>query len=103
MTFRATGQVLDILGVCATITVCTLYVTKATAQTQAESNASPIYGITIPVEYRNWKVISVAQVGAPVNVMRIKLGNDLLRLGSMRKRITSSARRPNDKASRPRR
>ena len=65
MTLRATGQVLGVLGVCATITVCTLYVTKSTAQStkegqpQAESNASPIYGITIPGGYREWHLISV--------------------------------------------
>ena len=65
MTLRATGQVLCALGVCATITVCTLYVTKSTAQSaeegqpQAESNAAPIYGITIPAEYRDWRLISV--------------------------------------------
>jgi hypothetical protein len=49
MTLRATGQALGALGVCATITVCTLYVTRSTAQSttegqpQAESNASPIW------------------------------------------------------------
>ena len=65
MTLRATGQVLGALGVCATITICTLYVTKSTAQSakegqpQAESNASPIYGITIPAGYRDWRLISV--------------------------------------------
>ena len=48
MTLRATGQVLGTLGVCAIMTVCTLYGTKSTAQSakegppQAESNASPI-------------------------------------------------------------
>jgi hypothetical protein len=38
--------------------------------------AAPIYGIKIPKGYRDWKVISVAQVGPPVNDIRIKLGND---------------------------
>lgn len=33
-------------------------------------------GIKIPKGYRDWKVISVAQVGPPVNDLRIKLGND---------------------------
>jgi hypothetical protein len=49
MTLRATGQVLGAVGVCAAITVCTLYVAESTAQSQpqAESNAAPIYGITI--------------------------------------------------------
>jgi hypothetical protein len=55
MSLRTTGQLLGALGVCATITVCTLYVTKSTAQSgqpKAESDASPIYGITIPAGYK---------------------------------------------------
>ena len=84
MTLRATGQVLGALGVCATITVCTLYVTKSTAQStkegrpQAESNASPIYGITIPAGYREWHLISVNHLaGDKLKQVRAQLGNDI--------------------------
>jgi hypothetical protein len=84
MTLRATGQVLGALGVCATITICTLYVTKSTAQStkesqpQAGSNASPIYGITIPAEYRDWRLISVNHLaGANLKQVRAQLGNDI--------------------------
>ena len=85
MTLRATGQVLGALGVCATIAVCTLYVTKSTAQSakegrpQAESNASPIYGITIPDGYRDWRLISVDHLRAGGNLkqLRAQLGNDI--------------------------
>ena len=84
MTLRATGQVLGVLGVCATITVCTLYVTKSTAQStkegqpQAESNASPIYGITIPAGYRDWRLISVNHLGGDkLKQVRAQLGNDV--------------------------
>ena len=84
MTLRATGQVLGVLGVCATITVCTLYVTKSTAQStkegqpQAESNASPIYGITIPAGYREWHLISVSHLaGGRLKQLRAQLGNDI--------------------------
>jgi hypothetical protein len=58
MRHRATVQAFGALGVCATVGVCALYVTKSTAQSakegqsQAESNASPIYGATIPAGYR---------------------------------------------------
>jgi hypothetical protein len=38
MTLRATGQVLGVLGVCATITVCILYVTKSKAQSTKEAS-----------------------------------------------------------------
>jgi len=54
-----TVPALGALGVCAAFAVATLYVTKSTAQSakegqsQAESIASPIYGITIPAGYRD--------------------------------------------------
>src|SRR5262245_24071472 len=86
MTFRATAQVLAALGVCTIITVCTLYVTKSTAQStkegqaQTASNASPIYGITIPDGYRDWRLISVnhlAGAGGKLSQVRAQLGNDI--------------------------
>ena len=86
MTRRATGQVFGALGVCATIAVCTLYVTKSAAQSakegqpQTESNASPIYGITIPDGYRDWRLISVnhlAGAGGKLKQVRAQLGNDI--------------------------
>ncbi|MGB8566879.1 MAG: cytochrome P460 family protein [Pseudolabrys sp.] len=86
MTLRATGQVFGALGVCTTIAVCTLYVTKSTAQNakegrpQTESNASPIYGITIPDGYRDWRLISVnhlAGAGGKLKQVRAQLGNDI--------------------------
>src|SRR5262245_19313862 len=43
---------------------------------QGPEDVSPVYGIKIPAGYRNWTVISVAQVGPPINDIRIKLGND---------------------------
>ena len=86
MTLRATGQVFGALGVCATIAVCTLYVTKSTAQSakegqpQTESNASPIYGITTPDGYRDWRLISLnhlAGAGGKLKQVRAQLGNDI--------------------------
>jgi Cytochrome P460 len=79
------------LGVCAIIGVCTLYVTKSTAQSAkegqslAESNASPIYGVTIPTGYRDWRLISVKRLtgkqltgaGGNLKQLRAQLGNDL--------------------------
>lgn len=84
MTLHATAQALGALGVCAAIAVCTLSVTKSTAQSakevppQAESNASPIYGVTIPDGYRDWQLISVGHlVGGKVKQVRAQLGNDI--------------------------
>ena len=86
MTLRAAGQVLGALSVCATIAVCILYVTKSSAQNakegqpQTESNASPIYGITIPDGYRDWRLISVnhlAGAEGKLKQVRAQLGNDI--------------------------
>ena len=86
MTLRATGQVLGALGVCAAITACVLYVTKSTAQSaregepQTEGNASPIYGVTIPVGYRDWRLVSVKRLtgaGGKLKQLRAQLGNDI--------------------------
>src|SRR5215470_14096723 len=44
---------------------------------QPQNEASPIYGVKIPAGYSDWKLISVARVGPPVNDLRVKLGNDL--------------------------
>ena len=84
MRLRGTVQALGALGVCGAIGVCTLYVTKSTAQsagdgqTQAASNASPIYGITIPAGYRDWRLISVDHLaGSNLKQLRAQLGNDI--------------------------
>jgi hypothetical protein len=84
MSLHATTQAFGALAVCAAVAVCTLYVTKSTAQSakegqpQAESNASPIYGVTIPAGYRGWSVISVGHLtGGKVKQLRAQLGNDI--------------------------
>ena len=81
---RLIGQTLGAFGVCAAITVCALYVTKSTAQSakegepQAERPASPIYGITIPAGYRDWRLISLNQLeGGNLKQLRAQLGNDI--------------------------
>jgi hypothetical protein len=87
------GQILGALSVCAVVAVSTLYVEQATAQSakddgrsQAGSNASPIYGVTIPAGYRDWRLISVKQLtgtaqlsgaGGMLKQLRAQLGNDL--------------------------
>jgi hypothetical protein len=73
------------LGSCAAIALCTLYVTRPTAQGQPQadtaanaSNASPIYGVTIPPGYRDWKLIAVDQlVVGKLDQLRAQLGNDI--------------------------
>jgi hypothetical protein len=81
MTLRDTGKVLGALNICAILTVATLHGTKSKAQSvqpQPGSNASPIYGIPIPVGYRDWRVISVSRLaGSKVKQARVQLGNDI--------------------------
>jgi hypothetical protein len=86
MTFHAAGQALGALGVCAAIAVFMPYVTKSTAQSPkqdqppAGSEASPIYGVTIPAGYRDWRLISVKRLtgeGGKLKQLRAQLGNDL--------------------------
>ena len=85
MSFRAPVHALGALAVCATVAVCAVYVTKSTAQSAQEGetqaqNASPIYGITIPPGYRDWRLISVKQLtgaGGKFKQLRAQLGNDI--------------------------
>ena len=73
------------LGSCAAIALCTLYVTRPTAQGRSqvdtvanESNASPIYGVRIPPGYRDWKLIAMGQfVVGKLDQLRAQLGNEI--------------------------
>src|SRR5262245_7700067 len=58
------------------VAVASLVAYTVPASGQSDGEAAPVYGIKIPNGYRDWKVISVAQVGPPLNDIRIKLGND---------------------------
>ncbi|PST21691.1 cytochrome P460 [Rhizobium sp. JAB6] len=40
-------------------------------------NASPIYGVTMPEGYRDWKFIAPAQEAPPLDELRAVLGNDI--------------------------
>jgi hypothetical protein len=42
-----------------------------------EDEASPIFGITIPPGYRDWRLISVAHEAGNLNDLRAILGNDV--------------------------
>jgi Cytochrome P460 len=49
----------------------------ASASGQGNGEADPVYGITLPEGYRDWPLVSIASVGAPVSDMRAKLGNEI--------------------------
>jgi len=62
------------LGGCAVVALCTVYVTRPTAQ----SNASPTHGVKIPAGYRDWQLIAVNQlVTDNVDQLRAQLGNEI--------------------------
>ena len=44
---------------------------------QADEEAAPIFGITIPPGYRDWRLISVAHEEGNLNDFRAILGNDV--------------------------
>jgi hypothetical protein len=80
MTLHAAARTLGAFGVCTATAVCALYVAKSTAQSAREdhppvgSEASPIYGVTIPAGYRDWALVNVAHEGN-LNDFRAVLGN----------------------------
>jgi hypothetical protein len=67
--------------VCAILGIGALAGLAATAAVseQAESEASPIYGIKMPEGYRDWRLISVKQLtgAGGLRQLRAQLGNDL--------------------------
>jgi hypothetical protein len=80
------ARVLLVLGGCMTVTLCGLCITRAVAQSAATaasgtpeaSNSSPIYGVTIPAGYRDWKLISLNHlVTEKTKQVRAQLGNDI--------------------------
>jgi hypothetical protein len=61
------------LGGCVAIALCMPYVTKLTAQ----SNGSPIYGVTVPDGYRDWTLIAVNNLTTDmIDQLRAQLGNE---------------------------
>jgi hypothetical protein len=72
----------------ATIAICTLTTGAALQSVKAprrpsppeavaDDNASPIYGVTIPAGFRDWRLISVAHEAGNNNDLRAILGNDI--------------------------
>ena len=62
------------LAGCIVIAVCLLFATKLTAQ----SNGSPIYGVTVPNGYRDWQLIAVNNLATDkIDQLRAQLGNEI--------------------------
>ena len=61
----------------AVAAVAGLVASTAPTSGQADGEADPVFGITIPPGYRDWKLISVAHEEGNLNDIRAILGNDI--------------------------
>ncbi len=58
------------------MSVCLIFVLIFSPDRTYGQAASPIYGVTIPAEYRQWEVIAPAEE-ARLNELRVVVGNDI--------------------------
>jgi Cytochrome P460 len=63
------------LGAVAALTVVVVFTVPAPGH--ADGEAAPIFDVTIPPGYRDWKLISVAHEEGNLNDLRAQLGNDV--------------------------
>ena len=61
----------------AVVTLTGVVVYMAHASGRSDGEADPVFGITIPPGYRDWKLISVAHEEGNLNDLRALLGNDV--------------------------
>jgi hypothetical protein len=61
----------------AVLTTSAIAAFTVRASGQPDPIAAPIFGITLPPGYRNWRVISVAHEAGNLNDLRAVLGNDI--------------------------
>jgi len=61
----------------AVVALTGVVVYMAHASGRSDGEADPVFGITIPPAYRDWKLISVAHEEGNLNDLRALLGNDV--------------------------
>jgi hypothetical protein len=66
------GYMLVAIGVLSAGLIC-----MSLVPTPADGTAAPVFDVTIPVGYRDWKLISVAHEAGNLNDLRAVLGNDI--------------------------
>ena len=59
----------------AASTTCAVAVAFLAHASTTNAPASPIYGVTVPDGYRQWELIAPAEEAAPLNELRVVLGN----------------------------
>ncbi|CAI8774063.1 Cytochrome_P460 domain-containing protein [Pseudomonas sp. IT-347P] len=65
------------LSYLAAIAGVALIASGAALSDTGDLNASPIYGVKLPDNYRQWPLIAPAQEAAPLDELRAVLGNDV--------------------------
>lgn len=63
------------LGALAVVSVGTGLAVVGAEREPLPSNASPIYGVTLPDGYRDWTLVAPALEGEPLNELRAVVGN----------------------------
>src|SRR5688500_3346029 len=66
-----------VFALVAVVAAAGVIASMASASGQADGEAAPIFGITIPSGYRDWRLISVAHEEGDLNDLRAILGNDV--------------------------
>jgi cytochrome P460 len=66
-----------VFGLVAGLALASVVASMAPASGQADGEAAPIFGVTIPPGYRDWGLISVAHEEGNLNDLRAILGNDI--------------------------
>ena len=66
-----------VFALVAVVAAAGVVASMAPASGQADGEAAPIFGITIPPGYRDWRLISVAHEEGDLNDLRAILGNDV--------------------------
>ena len=69
---KQVGYMLVAIGVVGAGLIC-----MSLVPTPADGTAAPVFDVTIPVGYRDWKLISVAHEAGNLNDLRAMLGNDI--------------------------
>jgi hypothetical protein len=65
------------LALVAAVALTGFFAWIASASTKSVGTAAPIYGITLPDDYRDWRLISVAREEGNLDDIRAVLGNDV--------------------------
>ena len=66
-----------IVALAAGVVLTGVFAWIASASTKDGGTAAPIYGITLPADYRDWRLVSVAREEGSLDDIRAVLGNDV--------------------------